>query len=142
VSKLRIFLRIVIPLGLAAFITLMLMVIYPRSMTFGAAWLCPEDRPDPFIVSETYQTDDGTSTSSSLFCMGERGEFVEIGLWDPFKYLFVFVYALTLGAFAFFWISGALRRRRLRPPPSVTDAPAAPDPLAEALAQQQGPIID
>ncbi len=112
-SKLRWGLRIGVPLFIALMIAILLMAIYPESLGFGAPWLCPEDRPDPFVISYTTQTSDGTSTSSTLYCMGERGEFVEVGTWKPLLYLFGFVYAITLGLFLIWWLLGWLRRRRL-----------------------------
>jgi hypothetical protein len=83
----RVLLALVILLGVSAFTASMLMVIYPGSFKLTAPLLCPADQPDPFVVRYTYQTSDGTSTNFTLFCMGERGQFTEVGTWAPFALL-------------------------------------------------------
>jgi hypothetical protein len=67
-------------------------VVYPGALKWTAPQLCPEDQPDPFVIRTTTQDSDGTSTSFSLFCMGERGDFSEAGSWRPLGLLVVWTY--------------------------------------------------
>ena len=97
------------PLLLGAFIGLMLTVIYPSSMKV-ASFLCPEDKPDTFIVSYTTTTSDGTGTSFTVFCMSERGEVREIGTWRPMLVVIGITVAVTYGIALLLFLWGAIRR--------------------------------
>jgi len=125
------------PLLLGAFIGLMLTVIYPSSMKV-ASFLCPEDKPDTFIVSYTTTTSDGTGTSFTVFCMSERGEVREIGTWRPMLVVIGITVAVTYGIALLLFLWGAIRRigrggpspnevsaefSGLPPPPVVSDPP-------------------
>lgn len=70
------------PALLGLFIGLMLMVAYPSSLK-AAAFLCPDDKPDVFVVRYTVDTSDGQGTNFTLYCMSDRGETEEIGTWLP-----------------------------------------------------------
>ena len=70
------------PLLLGLFIGVMVMVIHPNSLEVGA-FLCPDDKPDAFVVRYSVSTSDGTGTNWTLYCMSERGETEEIGTWLP-----------------------------------------------------------
>lgn len=123
------------------FIAVMLMVAYPNVLKLGAPLLCPDDRPDPFVVRYDVQTTDGTGTNFTLFCMSERGEIHEVGTWEPLLVLYGFVTALVV---AFLLVRLALRLLRgigggPGPPGDPTDPPAAPDPFL-AITDQQGPV--
>ena len=70
------------PLLLGLFIGVMVMVAYPNSLRVGA-FLCPDDKPDAFVVRYSVTTSDGTGTNWTLYCMSERGETEEVGTWLP-----------------------------------------------------------
>ena len=97
------------PLLLGAFIGMMLTVIYPTSMK-AAAFLCPEDKPDTFIVSYTTTTSDGTGTSFTLFCMSERGEVREIGTGRPMLVVIAITCAVTYGLMLLLLLWGLIKR--------------------------------
>ncbi|HEX5947146.1 MAG TPA: hypothetical protein VFY82_12745 [Acidimicrobiales bacterium] len=61
----------------------LVMVIWPGSFKLFAPVLCPDDQPDAYVVSYSMQTSDGTSTNFTLFCMGDAGQFTEVGSWIP-----------------------------------------------------------
>jgi len=100
--------------------------IYPGSFKWTAPMLCPDDQPDPFVIRTTTQDSEGTSTSFSLFCMGERGQFSEEGSWSPMLILFVFTYAgfvaLNAVAIGLFAVRRIRRRRRddITPTPVIS----------------------
>jgi hypothetical protein len=71
------------PLLLGLFIGVMVMVAYPKSLEVGS-FLCPDDKPDAFVVRYSVTTSDGgTGTNWTLYCMSDRGETEEIGTWLP-----------------------------------------------------------
>ena len=120
------------PLLLGAFIGMMLTVIYPNSMKV-ASFLCPEDKPDTFIVSYTTTTSDGTGTSFTLFCMSERGEAREIGTWRPMLVVIAITVAVAYAVLLLFVLWRVVRRLArggdpdtgvpLSPPPEFGDPP-------------------
>ena len=65
----------------------LVMVIWPGSFKLFAPVLCPDDQPDAYVVSYSMQTSDGTSTNFTLFCMGDAGQFTEVGSWVPLALL-------------------------------------------------------
>jgi hypothetical protein len=99
------------PLFLGAFIGLMLTVIYPKSMTV-ASYLCPDDKPDVYVVSYTTTTSDGTGTSFTLYCMSERGEVYELGTWRPMLVVIGITVAVTYALWLLLVLWGLLKRAR------------------------------
>ncbi len=148
------FLLILGPALLAFFIALMLMVAYPNALKLAAPTLCPDDKPDAFVVRYDVQTSDGTGTNFTLFCMSERGEIEEIGTWEPLLVLFLFVAAIVYGLLFLLWIIGRFRRLAaggdpgpplapMEPVVMTADqilAPSAEDPF-DTLRDQQDPTI-
>ncbi len=142
------------PALFALFIAVMLMVAYPNALKLAAPTLCPDDKPDAFVVRYNVQTSDGTGTNFTLFCMSERGEITEIGTWEPLLILFGFVAALVYGLIILLWLIRLVRRvaRGGSDPPTdlddpgsaaldpVVSPPADDDPFA-AIRDQEGPII-
>lgn len=114
--------------AVAAFTVAMVMVVYPRVLKLTAPGLCPDDMPDAFVVSFTSQAPDGgTSTEISLFCMGERGQFTEIGLAAPYLRL---TGAATVGLavlVALLIVQVRLRRRRRSRPRAAAPPAKAPE---------------
>jgi hypothetical protein len=109
--------------------------IWPGSMKLTAPVLCSSEQPDPFVVRTTTTDSEGTSTSFSLFCMGERGDFTEVGTWEPLLLLFLY----TWGAFIVLTVLFVLRlgwRRRRRDRADV----GAPDLVTPVDAGPISPI--
>src|SRR5690606_25840471 len=60
------------------------MAIWPGEAKLTAPLLCDDDRPDPFVVRDTYNVRPGeTAMNFTLYCVGERGDFDEIGWMAP-----------------------------------------------------------
>lgn len=99
------------PLLVGLFIGLMVAVIYPRSMRL-AGFLCPEDKPDAFVV--TYSTTSGGETGSSftLYCMSERGEVREVGTWRPMLVVCAWAVGFTYAIVLVLFLWGVVRRSR------------------------------
>ena len=139
------------PALLALFIAVMLMVAYPNALKLAAPSLCPDDKPDAFVVRYDVQTSDGTGTNFTLFCMSERGEIEEVGTWQPLLILFVIVAGILYVLIFLLWLVGRIRKMAggevdpMMPPsdPLVMSAdqilaPQAQDPF-DALRDQQNP---
>lgn len=98
------------PLLLGAFIGMMITVIYPNSMK-AASYLCPEDKPDTFIISyTTTSSDGGTGTSFTLYCMSERGEVRELGTWRPMLVVIGIACAVLYGLVLLLVLRGLVKR--------------------------------
>lgn len=127
------------PALLALFIAVMLMVAYPNALKLAAPSLCPEDKPDAFVVRYDVQTSDGTGTNFTLFCMSERGEIEEVGTWEPLLFLFLVVAGILYVLIFLIWLVGRIRKMaggEVDPmmPPS--------DPLIMSADQILGPQPD
>jgi hypothetical protein len=126
----------VLVLGVAALtVAAVGIAIWPGSMKLTAPVLCSADQPDPFVVRTTTSDSDGTSTSFSLFCMGDRGDFTEVGTWEPFGLLILYTWGLFLALTAL--IVARIRWRRWRRgrdevpgPAPVADAPGPVSPIS------------
>ena len=141
------------PALLALFIAVMLMVAYPNALKLAAPSLCPDDKPDAFVVRYDVQTSDGTGTNFTLFCMSERGEIEEVGTWQPLLVLFVIVAGILYVLIFLLWLVGRIRKMAggevdpMMPPsdPLVMSAdqilaPQAQDPFDTLRDQQQPPV--
>jgi hypothetical protein len=138
--SLKFVLALSITIGAAAFIATMLMVIYPGSLKVTAPILCPDDRPDPIVVRYDVQTSDGTGTNFTLFCLSDRGEFVEVGTWEPLGLLFLFVGVGMVGAVLLWMAVGLIRGSSSAG--SGAGPPEGPDPFEQMLASQPAPFPD
>jgi hypothetical protein len=121
------------PLLLGLFIGVMVMVIYPNSLKL-AGFLCPDDKPDAFVVRYTVSTSDGTGTNWTLYCMSERGETEEIGTWLPLLVV-CGVAVATVYAFAFV----LLIRRMIR---GIGGDPTPAELTPEVVLAQRGESFD
>lgn len=137
---LKFVLALSVTIGVAAFIALMLMVIYPGSLKVTAPILCPDDRPDPVVVRYDVQTSDGTGTNFTLFCLSDRGEFVEVGTWEPLGLLFLFVGVGMVGAVLLWMAVGLIRGSSSAG--SGAGPPEGPDPFEQMLVDQPASFPD
>jgi hypothetical protein len=122
-----------IVLGIAAItVSSVGIAIWPGSMKLTASTLCPADQPDPFVVRTTTTDSEGTSTSFSLFCMGDRGDFTEVGSAQPLGLLFLYTWAGFTAITVLLLARRAWRRRRRTR--TGAPAPVPPDPGRPGLA--------
>ena len=123
----------VLALGVAAITVVSVgIAIWPGSMKLTAPVLCPTDQADPFVVRTTTSDSEGTSTSFSLFCMGDRGDFTEVGSWEPYGLLFLYTWAAFMVLSALLVVRIGWRRRR-----RARAAATEPDP---ASTLDTGPV--
>jgi hypothetical protein len=141
-----------IGLGVLAFAAVMTTVIlaigiWPGEAKLVAPLLCPDDQPDAFVVSDTYSVQPGeTSTTFTLYCMGERGQHTEVGFFVPFMLLTVLHAAIYVALVLLLVGRGALRRRgQVGEPPQPPPPPppsAEPQPVGtESDLPPAGPLI-
>lgn len=84
--------------------------IWPGEAKLLAPILCPADRSDAFVVSDTTNPRPGeTVINYSLHCVGERGEVTEVGFATPFLLLSVIHGAILIPTF---WLLGRRGKRR------------------------------
>jgi hypothetical protein len=66
-------------------LSLITSVIWPGQAKLLAPLFCDDARPDAFVVSDTYSSAPGeTSTSFTLYCVGPRGDHRDVGWFKPF----------------------------------------------------------
>ena len=79
----------VLLIGVLLFTSLMVtivvsMAIWPGEAKLTAPVFCDEARPDAYVVRDTYNVRPGeTSMNFTLYCLGERGDFEEVGWMAP-----------------------------------------------------------
>lgn len=109
------------------------MAIWPGEAKLTAPLFCPDDKPDAYVVVDTYSYRPGeTSYNYSLYCVGPRGEVQDVGWLKPAGVLTA-AHALIILVLAIALIRRAARRRGraspdqvILPPPTPVDAPPAP----------------
>jgi hypothetical protein len=91
------------------------MAIWPGEAKLTAPVLCDPARPDPVVVRDTYSYRPGeTSMTFTLYCVGPRGDYDEIGVFRPFLVLTAAHTTLIALAVVLFVIWARLRRRGRR----------------------------
>ncbi|HMG45576.1 MAG TPA: hypothetical protein VK611_29860 [Acidimicrobiales bacterium] len=96
-----IWLAVLVGVAVAILVVLSIgLVVYPGAMRWTAPVLCPDGQSDSYVVRTTVDGAEGTSTSFSLFCLGERGDFTEVGSWRPLGILFAMTYGAVLALIA------------------------------------------
>lgn len=126
----------------ASMVTVIVAVaIWPGEAKLTAPLLCPDDQPDAFVVADTTQVQPGeTSTSFTLYCMGERGDTTDLGFAIPFALLTALHLVLIVLLLVVLGLIGGLRRRArggAEPspgPPEPQAAPGGPPPPGTAWA--------
>ena len=158
--KVRVVLGALLAWVVASIVTASLvMVIWPGSFKLFAPVLCPDGQRDAYVVSYSTQTSDGSSTNFTLFCMGEGGQFTEVGSWPPLALLTAAIAAgWALLVLVFGLLAHLSRRHRptldgeLRAATGPQDAPVdapvdrpvdAPiiDPPIPAPVDRPGPVL-
>src|SRR5262245_17002436 len=118
------------PLLLALFLGTMLMIAWPNAMKV-AGFLCPDDRPDTFVVRYNVSTSEGEGTNWTLMCMSDRGEIYEVGTWLPLLTVVAIMaatlYALVILRVAWRLLRGGLSGEQGTPP--IGAPPGAEDPF-------------
>ncbi|MFG1793512.1 hypothetical protein [Nocardia sp. NPDC049149] len=94
--------RILATLAVILFSTAMLGCILPIAIWPGEAKLtaplfCSEPYTEPIVVSDTYHDSEGQSTNYSMYCVGERGQYREVGFLRPWLALWALHTALVVG---------------------------------------------
>ena len=128
-------------LGFAGFVAVMLMVIYPGAFKLTAPVVCPDDLPDAVVVRYNVETSDGQGTNFTLFCMGERGVFTEVGTWRPLAVLTLYFAGALLVVMIGLVVVGLFRRAlgaRAGPPPSGAVSTSDTEPPSP---EESSPLI-
>jgi hypothetical protein len=95
-------------------LTVLLVVgIWPGELKLTAPFLCPEDKADAYVVVDRHQVSPGkTAYDFSLYCLGPRGSFKNVGFGAPFFTLSGFHAVLLCIVAMFFLPPAALRQHR------------------------------
>ncbi|SRR5690606_30912841 len=121
IGALLLFVVIVVFVGVMSTIVTS-MAIWPGEAKLTAPLLCSDERPDPYIVRDTYNVRPGeTSMTFTMYCVGPRGDYDEIGVFKPFLVLAAAHTAIVavLGIFVLLRVGSRVARRRDdRLPPS------------------------
>jgi hypothetical protein len=112
-------------LGVLAFVsvigTIIVTAIWPGEMKLTGPLFCPDDRPDAYVVVDSYSPVPGeTHYEFTLYCMGPRGEVTDAGYLRPMAALTLFHALLVVALVIAFILWLRLRLRRAR----RSDSPA------------------
>lgn len=108
-------------LGVLAFVSVMIttivaVAIWPGEAKLTAPLFCPDDKPDAFVVEDSYSVRPGeTSYEFTLYCMGPRGEATDAGFFRPLAVLTLGHAVLVVGLVAASVLLVRRRRARLAP---------------------------
>ncbi|QIS03893.1 hypothetical protein F5X71_17600 [Nocardia brasiliensis] len=83
--------------------------IWPGEAKLTAPLFCAEPYNEPIVVSDTYHDAEGQSTNYSLYCVGDRGQYTEVGFLRPWLALWGLHGALVIV------VLGVARLSRWRP---------------------------
>ncbi len=117
--------------------TLLAVAIWPGEVKLVAPLFCSDAQPDAFVVSDTYSTQPGeTTTNFTLYCMGPNGDATDKGFLLPFLATVV----LNIGALiAIGVVMGVINRLRGRGRTRPTERL---DPRLAAPGSTAGPFVD
>lgn len=114
---------------------LIAVAIWPGEVKLVAPLFCSDAQPDAFVVSDTYSTQPGeTTTNFTLYCMGPGGDATDHGYFLPFLATMALNTLLIVLLFVVLAVIGRLRTRAAREP-----APLASQPPDGSTA---GPFVD
>ncbi|MFE9577771.1 hypothetical protein ACFYO1_15395 [Nocardia sp. NPDC006044] len=107
--------KILVMLGTILFGTAMLgtvlpVAIWPGEAKLTAPLICAAPYTEPIVVSDTFHDSDGQSTNFSMYCVGDRGQYTEVGFLRPWLALWVLHSAIVIALV----IMGGLWRKRPR----------------------------
>jgi hypothetical protein len=89
--------------------------IWPGELKLAAPLLCPEGKTDAYVVVDRRYVSPGrTAFDFSLYCLGPRGTFEDVGFGAPFLILSVFHTGLLCAVAMFLLLPATLRRRRAK----------------------------
>lgn len=112
----------VVVVVVAIFVALISSVIWPGQVAHLAPLFCDDPAPTGMVVSDTFATDDGTSTNFTLYCVGARGQSVDAGWLQPFLVLwgvYTLLLAAIVGVIALYALLLRRRNRSVAPAPST-----------------------
>jgi hypothetical protein len=81
-------------------------VLYVGSWRWTAPVVCPAHHPDGLVV-ESVNEAGVNSPRFSLFCMGETGDYQEVGAWRPMAVLVAAIYGPVVVVTLLWWRRGA-----------------------------------
>ncbi|MFB8275598.1 hypothetical protein [Nocardia colli] len=93
--------KILVMLGVILFSTAMLGTVLPVAIWPGEAKLtaplfCHAPYTEPIVVSDTFHDSEGQSTNFSMYCVGDRGQYTEVGFLRPWLALWVLHSAVVI----------------------------------------------
>lgn len=100
-------------LGITALLNLLVIgAIWPGEAKLFAPVICTDSHPDAYVVSDTYQVSDGTSTEFTVYCVADDGDAIDAG-WGRAWFLgWVLHTVLIMAVLMVFVVRGTLRARR------------------------------
>jgi hypothetical protein len=105
---------------------LIAVAIWPGEVKLVAPLFCTDAQPDAFVVSDTYSTQPGeTTTNFTLYCMGPGGDATDHGYFLPFLATMALNTVLIVLLVVVASIIGRLRRRAPKEPERASLEPPA-----------------
>jgi hypothetical protein len=91
-----------------------LLAIWPGALKLTAPVLCPDDKPDAFVLRRMEAEDDpeGAVLTFRLICMDDRGDLVDVGYLRPGLVLAVYFWGAVTMIYVFSGSARASARNR------------------------------
>ncbi|MFI6045022.1 hypothetical protein ACIA8C_25560 [Nocardia sp. NPDC051321] len=70
--------------------------IWPGEAKLTAPLFCDAPYTEPIVVSDTMHDSEGQSTNYSMYCVGDRGQYTEVGFLRPWLALWALHAALVI----------------------------------------------
>ncbi|WP_433654073.1 hypothetical protein ACQPW1_25735 [Nocardia sp. CA-128927] len=70
--------------------------IWPGEAKLTAPLFCAVPYTEPIVVSDTFHDSEGQSTNYSMYCVGDRGQYTEVGFARPWFALWALHTALVI----------------------------------------------
>ncbi len=114
-------------LFVGSMLTILLAVaIWPGEVKLVAPLFCSDAQPDAFVVTDTYSTEPGeTTTNFTLYCMGPGGDATDHGYFVPFLATMALNTAVLV--VVIFVVAAIRRLRRRMPSRPAADRPRPPE---------------
>lgn len=108
--------RTVIVAGIALFIGFIgeciMMAVWPGEAKLLAPVFCNDCQTEAIVVSDTYSDNGGTSTNFTMYCVGDQGDYTNVGWMRPMLLLALIHTAIVLVIYHLFRAPGRWRRWR------------------------------
>ncbi|MEU7144277.1 hypothetical protein ABZ942_32870 [Nocardia sp. NPDC046473] len=102
--------------------TVLPVAIWPGEAKLTAPLFCEAPYTEPIVVSDTFSDAEGQSTNYSMYCVGDRGQYTEVGFLRPWLALWALHSAIVITLVILVGLWGRWRHPRATEPERLTES--------------------